>query len=189
MADRDAAARAIDAFLRAIGRDPDVEPNLRGTGARVADAYIGELCDGYDVDLGALLASNAVDGATAIVVARDVSVTTTCPHHLLPAFGRATVAFAPKGKLVGVGALVKLVDACAHRLVLQEEIGELVATSLVTHVGARWAACRLLMEHGCMIARGERRHGARVESVAIAGDADAATRAEIERALGLGGAT
>jgi len=44
--DRKAAARAIDDFLRAIGRDPKRDAILAGTGARVADAYIDELCDG-----------------------------------------------------------------------------------------------------------------------------------------------
>src|SRR5438067_434086 len=105
--DRAAAARAIEAFLRAIGRDPEREPELAGTGARVADAFVDELCDGYAVDVGALLASNAVAGRSGVVVVRDVGVSTMCPHHLLPALGTATVAFAPDAKLVGIGALVK----------------------------------------------------------------------------------
>ena len=184
--DREAAARAIDAFLRAIGRDPAADPNLRETGGRVAAAFIDELCDGYAIDPEALLAKNVVPGATSLVVARDVSVTTTCPHHLLPSFGTASVAFAPKDKLVGVGTLVSLVDACAHRLALQEDVGEMVARSIVAALGARWAACRLVMTHGCMVARGERRHGSRVESLAVAGEECVAARAEIDRALGVG---
>jgi GTP cyclohydrolase I len=184
--DRIAAARAIEAFLRAIGRDPDRDPNLRGTGERVADAFLTELCDGYDVDLGALLRTNVVDGRSGVVVVRDVGVTTMCPHHLLPAIGRATIAFAPHEKLVGIGALVRLLDASAHRLTLQEEIGDRVVATIVKELGARWAGCRLVMTHACMVARGERRHDAKVETVAMAfgSPQDAATRAEIERALG-----
>jgi GTP cyclohydrolase I len=186
--DRAAAARAIEAFLRAIGRDPDRDPNLAGTGARVADAFLDELCDGYSVDLRALLRDNVCEGKTDLVVVRDVGVTTMCPHHLLPAVGRATVAFAPAARVVGIGALVKLVDASAHRLTLQEDIGERVAGAIVAELGARWAACRLVMSHACMVARGERRHDAKVETVATAfGTApDAATRAAIDRALGVG---
>src|SRR5271156_4557653 len=96
MPDRKAAARAIDDFLRAIGRDASLEPALVGTGARVADAYIDELCDGYAVDVAALFAESTIDGASEIVSVRDIAVTTMCPHHLLPGEGRATVSFAPK---------------------------------------------------------------------------------------------
>lgn len=185
--DRRAAARAIEDFLRAIGRDPAQEPALEGTGARVADAYIDELCDGYAVDVAALIAASAIDGSTDVVVVREIATTTMCPHHLLPASGVARVAFAPGSRLVGVGTIVKLVDAFAHRLTLQETIGDEVARALVEHLGARWAACRLEMTHACLVARGERRHGARVETVALAGAIDDATRSIAYRALGMSG--
>ena len=90
--DREAAARAIEAFLSAIGRDPEREPDLVGTGARVAAAYVDELCDGYAVDVAKLLSGDAVPHdarASNVVVLRDVNVTTMCPHHLMPASGRA----------------------------------------------------------------------------------------------------
>jgi GTP cyclohydrolase I len=184
--DRNAAARAIDEFLRAIGRDPAVERDLEGTGARVASAFLDELCDGYAVDVGELLRANLVAGRAGIVVVRDVSVATMCPHHLLPATGAATVAFAPRALLVGIGTVVKLVDAFAHRLTLQESIGEEVCRALVAHLKPAWAGCRLAMQHACLTARGERRDAARVETVALAGELDDATRALAHRALGVG---
>jgi GTP cyclohydrolase I len=189
--DRQAAARAIEDFLRAIGRDPRNDPSLTGTGARVADAYIDELCDGYAVDVPALLKANVIEGTSELVSVRDIAVTTMCPHHLLPGEGRATVAFAPGagGGLVGIGAIGTLVDAFAHRLTLQETIGEEVAAALVTHVKAAWAGCRLTMSHACMCARGERRQGTRVESVALCGTLSDADRTRAYLALGVGGVT
>ncbi len=187
--DRKAAARAIEDFLRAIGRDPAADAELAGTGARVADAYVDELCEGYAVDVGKLFAESAIAGSTDLVVVRAIAMTTMCPHHLLPASGVARVAFAPKGKLVGIGTIVKLVDAFAHRLTLQETIGDEVAGAIVKHLGAAWAACRISMTHACLVVRGERRHGARVETVALAGASDDATRAIAYRALGVGEAT
>src|SRR5260221_1326361 len=145
--DRQAAARAIDAFLKAMGRDPSREPDLAGTGARVADAFLDEICDGYGVDVGAVLRTNAIaEGAGAsagmdLFVVRDIAVTTTCPHHLMPALGRGTVAFAPQGSIVGLGALVKLLDAFAHRLTLQERIGQNVVAALMEHVKPSSACC------------------------------------------------
>ena len=185
--DRPAAAAAIDAFLRALGRDPAREPELRGTGERVAAAYLDELCDGYSKDPVALVqAHRLASTSTDLVVLRDARVTTMCPHHLLPATGVATVAFAPRGALVGLGALVELLDACAHRLVLQEEIGAVVAEALVTALQPSWAGCRLVLEHGCVVHRAERRHGARIETFALRGTPSAEERATAERALGLG---
>ncbi len=65
--DRVAAARAIDAFLIAIGRDPKIERELDGTGARVAAAFIDELCAGYAVDPDALVRGSVLAGSGGIV--------------------------------------------------------------------------------------------------------------------------
>jgi GTP cyclohydrolase I len=170
--DRAAAARAIVAFLRALGHDPDREPELADTGRRVADAWADELLAGYAVDVDALLEENLIaanERQPEIVAVRDVPVTTICPHHLLPARGSGVVMYAPGDRLIGVGTLAALVDAYARRLSLQERVGEDVVTALGKHLKPRWAACQLVLEHGCMTARGERAHGARVETLAFAG--------------------
>jgi GTP cyclohydrolase I len=177
---REAAARAIEAFLRALGRDPDRDPELAGTGARVADAFVDDLLGGYRVSADALLASSVVAGHTSLVVVRDLEVTTMCPHHLMPASGVASVAFAPNEKLVGIGTIGAVVDAFAHRLALQEQVGEQVAATIARHLSPTWTACKLVLSHTCMTARGERKHGAKVETFAFVGapeDRDGALRA------------
>ncbi len=162
------AARAIDAFLRAIGRNPDSEPELAGTGERVAAAFLDELCAGYAVDVDALVKAETLEvEASGVVALRDLGVTTTCPHHLMPGTGTALVAFAPRGRALGVGGIARLVDAFAHRLTLQETIGEGVAGALEHGLAPRWVACRIVMTHTCMTARGERRHGAALETIAV----------------------
>jgi GTP cyclohydrolase I len=189
--DKQAAGAAITAFLRAIGRDPEGDPALVDTGARVAEAFVDDLCQGYDVDVPALLAANVIARAasreghkasTEIVLVRDLAVTTTCPHHLMAAWGTATVAFAPRDRLLGIGAVGKVVDAFAHRLALQEEIGEQVVSAIALALEPTWTACRLVLSHSCMTARGERRHGAKVETFSFAGTAD---RALVHRVLGV----
>jgi len=182
--DREAAARAIEAFLRALGRDPEHDAELVGTGERVARAWADELLEGYAVDVDALLAEGVIAGTSELVVVRDIPVATTCPHHLMPSTGAATVAFAPAHSLVGVGTVARLVDAFARRLVLQEQLGDHVVGALEKHLHPRWAACRIVLSHACMTARGERTHGARVETVATSGDAAAV--AVIYAALGVG---
>jgi GTP cyclohydrolase I len=177
--DRAAAAKAIEDFLVAIGRDPARDPELRETGRRVADAFVDELCSGYAVDVDALVRENAIaaDADRAIVELRGVAVATTCPHHLMAGTGTATVAFAPSAHVVGVGALARLVHAFARRLTLQETIGEGVVGALERNLAPRWAVCRIEMTHACMVARGERAHGARLVTYAVRAVDDAA-RAE-----------
>src|ERR1017187_10213957 len=167
--DLDAAAQAIDAFLRALGHDPLRAPELAGTGARVARAFADELLEGYGVDVDALLSSNVFAGRSELVVVRDVPVVTTCPHHLMQSVGSATVAFAPEEHLVGIGTVARTVDAFARRLALQEQIGERVVAALQKHLAPRWAGCRIILSHSCMVARGQRTHGARVETISLAG--------------------
>lgn len=184
--DRTAAANAIDAFLRAIGRDPAVEPDLVGTGARVADAYIDELCTGYAVDTRALLAASAIPGAAAgLVVVRDIPITTMCPHHLLPASGTATIAMHARERLVGVGTLASLAFAHARRLTLQERIGEAVVADIEAVLEPDWVGCRIVLVHGCMVARGESAIGSHVETVALRG-ATGEVDARAHAALGVG---
>jgi GTP cyclohydrolase I len=182
--DRPAAARAIEAFLRALDHDPAGDPLLSGTAERVAEAWCDELLTGYAVDVDALLAPNVFAGGSDLVVVRDIAVTTTCPHHLMPSTGVATVAFAPEEHLIGVGTVARVVDAFARRLALQERIGEQVVAALQKHIAPRWVAARLVFTHTCMTARGEKAHGARVETVAIAGgDVD---EAAVHAVLGVG---
>src|SRR5258706_14365385 len=111
MVDRRAAARAIEDFLRALGHAP--EGDLEGTGERVADAWADDLLEGEAVDAATVLREGALDlGAegSGLVVVRDLTVTTICPHHLLPAQGTAMVAYLPSARVAGIGTIARVVD-------------------------------------------------------------------------------
>lgn len=129
--DRAAAERAIADFLRALGRDPARDPELALTPKRVAEAFADELLIGYATDLEALLhdGSPPARQSAGIVVVREIAVATVCPHHLLSSLGRATVAYRPGARVLGLGTIARLVDACSRRLALQEQIGEMVVDS------------------------------------------------------------
>ena len=173
--DRTKAEKAVVEFLRAMGRDPENEPELAGTPARVVEAWATDLIDGYDVDVPRLLAVEsgaAPSGGGGLVSVRGLAVSTMCPHHLLPARGTATVLYLPAARIAGLGTLARVVDAYAHRLTLQEVIGANVASALVRHLGARGAACKISLAHSCLASRGERQHGATVETIAFAGTFD-----------------
>ena len=170
MIDREAAARAIEDFLRALGHEP--EGDLAGTGERVADAWADDLLEGEAIDAAAVLREGSIaidaDGA-GLVVVRDLAVTTMCPHHLLPAMGTGLVAYMPGDRVAGIGTIAHVLDALSRRLTLQERIGADVAAMLVRELGARGALCKLALTHSCLSARGERKSGAIVETLAVAG--------------------
>lgn len=170
MIDRRAAARAIDDFLRALGYEPKGE--LAGTGERVADAWADDLLEGEAIDAAALLREGslaATPTGVGLVVVRDITVATMCPHHLLPAQGMALVAYMPGQRIAGIGTIAHIVDVLARRLTLQEHIGEGVTSLLISELGARGALCRIALTHACLTARGERKSGAVVETLAVAG--------------------
>lgn len=173
MVDRQAAERAIAAFLRALGHDPESSPELADTPARVAEAFERDLLSGYSVDIRALLQAESSeirnDGPRGPVIVRDASIASMCPHHLLPSMGVATVGYLPGDRIIGIGTLARLVDAFARRLTLQETIGENVVRALTEHAGARGAYCRLELKHACLSIRGTRQPAATVVTVARRG--------------------
>lgn len=185
--DRQAAERAVFDFLRALGQDPEHDPTLSETPQRMTEAFATDLLAGYAIDLDKLFAdgSEANGGGQAEIVAlTGISVTTVCPHHLMPALGRATVAYLPGSRLLGIGTISRLVDAFARRLTLQEKIGEQVVEALVEHGGALGAYCELRLSHTCLSARGARQTEAELITVAKAGAlSDPARFAELRLAL------
>jgi GTP cyclohydrolase I len=168
--DRKRAERAVEEFLRALGHDPSTDPELAETPRRVAQAWSDELLTGYDVDVPGLFAeASPAKGECRLVVLDDIRVTTICPHHLLPAMGRARLAYRPGDRLLGLGTLSRLVDAMSRRLVLQESIAENVVDALVKHGGAQGAYCEITLRHGCLSARGGQEVDARVRTHAANG--------------------
>jgi GTP cyclohydrolase I len=170
MVDRRRAAEAIEEFLRALGRE--IEGDLKGTGERVADAWADDLLEGESIDAAAVLREGSMEAGQherGLVVVRDLSVTTMCPHHLLPGHGTGTVLYLPGAKVAGIGTIAHVLNALSRRLTLQERIGGELVELLVSELGARGALCKLALTHTCLIARGERKAGAVVETLAVAG--------------------
>ncbi|MCC7537756.1 MAG: GTP cyclohydrolase I FolE [Deltaproteobacteria bacterium] len=167
--DLERAERAVADLLAAVGLDRDADPELADTPSRAAHAFAHELLGGYDVEPAAALADCTSADTSDLVVVRDIQLVTMCPHHLLPARGLAHVGYVPHGKVVGLGALARLVDAHARRLVLQEELGRRIAEALVVHLGARGAGVVLDTRPMCLVARGEKQHAARAVTVSLAG--------------------
>lgn len=177
--DRRAAERAIRDLLKALGHDPDANPGLAATPERVASALVDDLLCGYDVDLAALVEGGSETNpreSDGLVMIDEISVATVCPHHLMPAIGTACVAYLPGERLLGLGVVARIVDACARRLSLQERIGHDIVDVLMHQVGARGAYCELTLVHTCLSARGAHRDRARVTTIASGGQLEQGPR-------------
>jgi GTP cyclohydrolase I len=166
-----ALARAVARFLDALDLPPQVRrgADLEKTPERVAEAWDQDLLDGYRQDPAGILGEAMPSSGRGLVAVTGIDFHSVCPHHLLPSRGLAHVAYVPGGRLVGFGQLARLVDALAHRLVLEEDLARQVAEALMVHAGARGAACVLEAEQMCLSVRGERRPRARAHAQHFAG--------------------
>ncbi|MDJ0762880.1 MAG: GTP cyclohydrolase I [Myxococcota bacterium] len=179
--------KAIEDFLRAVGRSPGTYPELIETPVRTANMWMNELLDGYAWDPKDILVGGASTtlGDDGLVIVRDMFFHSVCPHHLLPFHGVAHVGYIPGPRIVGLSKIARLVDCFAHRLTLQEEIGHGITGALITHLGAKGAACLLDAEQLCMVIRGVRKPGSRAVTASYAGAllTDKASRTEFLSAI------
>lgn len=174
---------AVAQLLSAAGLDT-ADPDLVDTPRRVDELWHEEILSGYRMDPQEILGRTIADeSATEMVLLCDLSFHSMCPHHLLPSQGKATVAFLPAGRLVGLGQLARLVACFTQRLVLQEHAGDQIAAALMA-LPARGAACVLEARHMCLSIKGDRHDDATVVTSAFLGEF--ATRPDLQQRV-LGG--
>ncbi len=157
---------------------------LGETPVRVARALM-EMTAGYAVDVSALLKKfDPEDGELVydqMVVQSDIPFTSLCEHHMQPFVGKVHVGYLPnRGKVVGLSKLVRVVDAFAARLQVQERLTQQVAEALYLHASQAYGAgCVIEASHGCMECRGVRRNGITTTTSALYGEFEKAeVRAE-----------
>lgn len=164
-------ARAVAAFLEGAGLSL-ADPNLAQTPKRVVEAWLNEFLDGYRTTPAEALGETypaPPDSDGELVVLTDLTFQSMCPHHLLPVTGRAHVAYVPRERVVGFGRIGALLEACAHRLILQEDLARDVARALAKELGSPATACILDAEQACLRVRGGRQLHARTHTEAYEG--------------------
>jgi GTP cyclohydrolase I len=180
---------AMRTLLAEIGEDPSRE-GLAGTPERVRRMY-DELTAGYHVDPDALMngACFNVDYDEMVVV-RDIEFFSLCEHHLLPFIGHAHVGYLPRGRVVGLSKIPRIVDMYAKRLQLQERLTVQVADFLTDRLEPKGVACVVEATHLCTMMRGVKKQEATMVTSAMTGTfrRDARTRAEFMGLIGKGGA-
>ena len=176
---------AVRTLLTEIGEDPARE-GLAGTPERVRRMY-DELTAGYHVDPDALLngACFNVDYDEMVVV-RDIEFFSLCEHHLLPFIGKAHVGYLPRGRVVGLSKIPRILDMYAQRLQVQERLTVQVADFLMERLEPKGVACVVEATHLCTMMRGVKKQEATMVTSAMTGTfrRDARTRAEFMGLIG-----
>jgi GTP cyclohydrolase IA len=148
-------AALVKQMLTILGEDPSREGLLK-TPERVARA-LADLTSGYTADIDALI-NRAVfeESYNEMVVVKDIRFYSLCEHHLLPFFGVAHVAYIPKGKIIGLSKIPKLVQVFAQRFQVQERMTQQVAEMLWKKLSPLGVAVVIEARHLCMEMRGAR---------------------------------
>ena len=166
--------------LRELGENPDRE-GLARTPLRVAKA-MDFLTSGYSTMVDDVV-NNAVfdaEGAEEMVLVKDIEFYSMCEHHMLPFFGKAAVAYLPKGKIIGLSKIARIVDVFARRLQVQERLTNQVGDALVEILEPHGVAVVMEGKHLCMMMRGVQKQESSMVTSAMLGTFkdDARTRAE-----------
>jgi GTP cyclohydrolase IA len=156
---RDDVEKAITTIIRWAGDDPSRD-GLLETPSRVARAF-EEYFKGYDEDPEAILEKTfeEIEGYDEMVLLRGIRFESHCEHHMGPIIGRAWVAYIPKGRVVGISKLARVVDAFAKRLQIQEKMTAQIANAIEKVLAPEGVAVVIKAEHHCMTTRGVHKHG------------------------------
>jgi GTP cyclohydrolase I len=144
---------AVRQILQEIGENPERE-GLRGTPARVSNMY-AELLAGYATDPAKMINGALFDvDYDEMVVVRDIEFYSLCEHHVLPFIGHAHVAYIPKGKVIGLSKIPRIVDVFARRLQIQERMTSQIANFLMATLQPLGVAVVLEASHLCAMIHG-----------------------------------
>jgi GTP cyclohydrolase I len=175
----DPIAELVDSLLVELGEDPS-RPGLKATPERVSRA-LRELTDGYGVKPEEVVADAVFEqDYDEMVVVKDIPFYSLCEHHMLPFFGQVHVGYLPKGRVVGLSKIPRLVEVFSHRLQIQEQLTNQIAEALSTTLTPKGVGVVIEARHLCMEMRGVETPGGHMLTSCMLGTfrRDPRTRAE-----------
>jgi len=159
---------AVRDILVEIGEDP-TRDGLLGTPDRVHRMY-AELTAGYHVDPDRLVNKAIFEVAySEMVVVKDIPFYSLCEHHLLPFFGTASVAYIPKGRVIGLSKIPRIVEMYARRLQIQERMTQQIADFLDQRLNPQGVGVVVEANHLCAVMRGIRKPGTVMTTSSVLG--------------------
>jgi GTP cyclohydrolase I len=155
--------------LELIGEDPEREGLVR-TPRRVATS-LAWLTRGYEMDVADVVGGAIFDseGASNMIMVRDIELYSLCEHHLLPFYGKAHVAYIPSDRILGLSKLPRVVEVFARRLQVQERLTEQIASALDQVVQPEGVGVVIEAYHLCMMMRGVEKQNSKTITSAVRG--------------------
>lgn len=169
----------VRGILTEIGENP-ARQGLKKTPKRMADAY-EDLTRGYRQNVRQIINGAVFDEEyDEMVVLKDIDVYSLCEHHLLPFYGKCHVAYLPKGKIIGLSKIPRIVDVFARRLQVQERLTHQIALCLKEALDPLGVAVIIEAFHLCMAMRGIEKQNAKCVTSTMLGvfRSDRGTRME-----------
>lgn len=158
----------IRELLVEIGEDPNRE-GLLATPSRVAKSY-EFLLRGYNMDPDkAINKAIFTQDTNNMIVVRDIEVYSLCEHHMLPFLGRCHVGYIPRGKVLGVSKIARVVECYARRLQIQERLTQQIARAIMMAVGAEGVGVVIEAKHLCMMMRGVEKQNSLMTTSSVLG--------------------
>lgn len=177
-------ASHYEAILRLLGEDPTREGLLK-TPVRAAKAML-DVTRGYRQDP-LSIARKAVfeHSGSRMVIVRDIEFHSLCEHHILPFFGKMSVGYIPKGKMIGISKLARVVESFARRLQVQEHLTAQVCNLVAEAMPTDGVIVTCSAEHLCMKMRGVEKQYAATQTFECSGrfETEPALREEFFRLL------
>lgn len=182
----DDVQEAVKTLLRWSGEDPDRE-GLLDTPKRVARAW-KEYCEGYQENPALHLARTfeEVGGYDELVLLKDIPFHSHCEHHMAPIIGKASIAYMPTDRVVGISKLARVLHGFSRRLQVQERLTAEVAECIWDNLKPHGVAVVIEASHSCMTARGVRTPGVGMTTSRLLGCflEDARSRKEVMSLMG-----
>ncbi len=181
--DKERIQSAVREIIAAVGEDASRD-GLRDTPRRIADMY-EEIFAGLRTDPFKFLDVTFDEAYSEMVVLKDIPFYSMCEHHFAPFHGVAHVAYIPKGRVVGLSKLARVVEAYARRPQVQERLTAQIADTIMDGLDPKGAAVVITAEHTCLTMRGIKKPGAKMVTSAVRGlfKDHAPTRAEFQAIL------
>ena len=178
-------AKHYRAIIEGLGENPD-RAGLLDTPKRAAKA-MQFLNRGYTQDLKTVV-NNAMfeSNNEEIVLVNDIELYSLCEHHLLPFVGKCHVGYLPKGRVIGLSKIARIVDMFARRLQIQENLSRQIAEAIQTSTGAAGVGVIIEARHLCMSMRGVEKQNSMMKTSVMLGEfrTDSATRSEFLQLVG-----
>ena len=161
---------AVKTILEYIGEDPNRE-GLQDTPKRFLKAWKESWGNGYDKDAKLLMKvfNDGAENSDEMVIVKDIPVYSHCEHHIAPIIGKATVAYIPNGKIIGLSKIARIVDMYARRLQVQERLTNQIADTIYNELDCIGVGVHITAEHLCMVSRGIQSIGSVTSTNALRG--------------------